>query len=129
MNRRIQSCLLICALLLTAAPASASRTLYLARTERICDTAEIACVDGSLTFRVNTRVLWLNGRLKSSPGPGTLTIRVKGTTRLGYVRYAPMEIALDGHASEIVNYRMIPDDPDVYNWEIDAIEYVLEPED
>ena len=115
--------------MLAAAPASASRIHYLARTERICDTARIACVDGSLTFHVNTRVLWLNGRLKSSPGPGTLAIRVKGTTRLGYVRYAPMEIVLDGHASEIVNYKMIPDDPDVYNWEIDAIEYVLEPED
>ena len=129
MKRRVRSRLLVFAMLLAAAPASASRVLYLARTERLCDMARIACVDGSLTYHVNTRVLWLNARLKSSPGPGTLAIRVKGTTRLGYVRYAPMEIVLDGHASEIVNYRMIPDDPDVENWQIDEIEYVLAPDD
>jgi hypothetical protein len=112
------------AALLAATPAAASRLNYLARGERLCDAAELACVHGSLTFHVNTRVLWLHGRLKTSPGPGTFAIRVRGTTRLGYVRYAPLEIALDGHASEIIDFQMIPDDPDVENWQIDTIEYV-----
>jgi hypothetical protein len=53
-----------------------------------------------------------------------LTIRVRGTTRLGYVRYAPIEIPLDGHWSEIVDFQMIPDEPDVYNWEIDSVDYI-----
>ncbi|HEY7671699.1 MAG TPA: hypothetical protein VIC71_05735 [Gammaproteobacteria bacterium] len=110
--------------LLAVTPVAAARFHYLARGERLCDAAELACIYGSLTFHVNTRVLWLRGRLKSSPGPGTFAIRVRGTTRLGYVRYAPVEIELDGHWSEIVDFQMIPDDPDVYNWEIDAIEYV-----
>ena len=111
------------AALLASAPVAASRFHYLARGERLCDAAELACVQGSLTYHVNPRVLWLHGRLKTSPGPGTLAIRVRGTTRLGYVRYAPLEIALDGHWSEIVDFRMIPDDPDVENWQIDSIEY------
>lgn len=114
------------ALLLAAAPVAASRVNYLARGERLCDRTELACFHGSLTYHVNTRVLWLNGRLKTSPGPGTLTILVRGTTRLGYVRYAPLEIALVGRASEIVDLQMIPDDPDVDNWQIDSIEYIKE---
>jgi hypothetical protein len=109
--------------LLVATTVAASRIHYLARGERLCDAAELACVHGSFTFHVNTRVLWLHGRLKTSPGPGTLAIRVRGTTRLGYVRYAPVEIPLDGHWSEIVDFQMIPDDPDVYDWQIDGIEY------
>jgi hypothetical protein len=114
------------ATLLAAAPAAASRVEYLARGERLCDAAELACVQGSLTYHVNTRMLWLRGRLKTSPGPGTFAILVRGTTRLGYVRYAPLEIALDGHWSEIVDFQMIPDDPDVYNWQIDSITYRAE---
>ena len=110
--------------LLVCAPAVAARVVYLARTERLCDAERIACVDGTLTYRVNSRVLQLNGRLGTSPGPGTFVITLIGATRLGFVRYAPMEIAVRGHASEIVNFRMVPDDPDVYDWQIDRIEFV-----
>jgi hypothetical protein len=110
--------------LLAPALAAASPLNYLMREERFCDAEGLACIYGSLTFRVNTRLLWLNGRLKTSPGPGTLTITVKGTTRLGHVRYAPMEIPLRGRANDIVDFEMIPDHPDVYNWQIEEIRYV-----
>jgi hypothetical protein len=123
MTRSILVFTLGLAAVLAATPVAAARFHYLAREERLCDAAEVACVYGSLTFHVNTRVLWLRGRLKTSPGPGTLAIRVRGTTRLGYVRYAPVEIDLDGRWSEIVDLQMIPDDPDVYDWQIDTIEY------
>jgi hypothetical protein len=53
-------------------------------------------------------------------------IMVRGTTRLGYVRYAPLEIELEGTWSEIVDFQMIPDNPDVYNWQIDSIQYLKE---
>ena len=125
MKRGILSTLALTTLL-AAAPVAAARVEYLARGERLCDGAALACVQGSLTYHVNTRVLWLRGRLKTSPGPGTFAILVRGTTRLGYVRYAPLEIALDGHASEIVDFQMIPDDPDVENWQIDSITYRAE---
>ena len=124
MKRSVLVFSLAFAALLAATPVAAARFHYLAREELLCDPAELACVHGSLTFHVNTRVLWLHGRLKTSPGPGTLAIRVRGTTRLGYVRYAPIEIPLNGHWSEIVDFQMIPDDPDVYDWQIDNIEYL-----
>jgi len=61
--------------------------------------------------------------------PGVLQITVKGSNRLGHVRYAPMEIGLRGKASEIVDFEMIPDYPDVANWAIETIEYVPGPDE
>jgi hypothetical protein len=110
--------------LLAAAAAFASRTLYLARNELICDGERIICVDGTLGYDVNDRLLWLQGRVQATTVPGTLQITVRGTNRLGHVRYAPMEFELRGRASEIVDFRMIPDHPDMANWAIDHIVYV-----
>ncbi len=109
---------------LAATAALASRTLYLAREEIICDADRIVCIDGSLGYDVNDRLLWLRGRVLASAVPGMLQITVKGSNRLGHVRFAPMEIALRGQATEIVDFRMIPDHPDVENWSIDRIDFV-----
>jgi len=104
-----------------ALAAQASRVLYLARDAVLCDRAQTACVNATLTYAVNERLLWLRGRVQSAPGAGTLQIMLRGSNRLGHVRYAPMEVALRGHTTEIVDFRMIPDYPDVANWEIDGI--------
>lgn len=100
-----------------------SRTVYLARDEVLCDAERIACVEGTLGYDVNPRLLWLTGRVQFATRPGLLEIVLKGSNRLGHVRYAPMEIELRGNASEIVDFRMIPDYPDVANWAIDRIRY------
>jgi len=110
--------------MLASAAALASRTLYLAENELICDGERILCIDGTLTYDVNPRLLWLRGRVQSAAVPGVLKITVRGTNRLGYVRFAPMEIDLRGRATEIVDFRMIPDHPDVDNWSIDRIDFV-----
>ena len=60
----------------------------------------------------------------SRPGPGQLRITLTGTNRQDYRRYAPMEIRLRGNYSEIIDFKMIPDHPDVANWAIDRIEFV-----
>lgn len=109
---------------LASAPALASRTLRLAENELICDGERIVCVDGTLDYDVNERLLWLRGRVQFTTVPGVLRITVRGTNRLGHVRFAPMEIELRGRASDIVDFRMIPDHPDVANWSIDRIDFV-----
>lgn len=109
---------------LTASATLASPILYLARNEVLCDSRRIACVDGTLSYEVNTRLLELRGRVQFTTVPGVLQIVVKGSNRLGHVRYAPMEIKLRGQASEIVDFRMIPDYPDVENWAIDHISFL-----
>jgi len=108
---------------LASAAALGARTLYLADDEVLCDGERLVCVDGTLGYEVNDRLLWLRGRVLFSTVPGLLQITVKGSNRLGHVRYAPMEIELRGNASEIVDFRMIPDYPDVANWAIDHITY------
>jgi hypothetical protein len=108
--------------------AVASRTLYLAEEELICDGERRVCIDGTLGYDVNDRLLWLRGRVQFTTVPGVLQITVKGSNRLGHVRYAPMEIELRGKASEIVDFGMIPDYPDIANWAIDHIVYLPAPD-
>lgn len=108
---------------LAAGTALAARTLYLARDEPICDASRIICIDGTLSYDVNDRLLWLRGRVQAATVPGVLQITVRGSNRLGHVRFAPMEVALRGRATEIVDFRMLPDWPDVANWSIERIDY------
>lgn len=112
---------LVAALASTAA--LASRTVYLARDDVLCDAERIVCVKGTLSYYTNDRVLWLRGRVQFAAAPGLLQITLRGSNRLGHVRYAPIEVRLRGNASEIIDFRMIPDYPDVANWAIDRIRY------
>jgi hypothetical protein len=116
----------VAALLLAGASTSAlaAPILYLVEEELICDGERLVCIDGTLGYQVNNRLLWLRGRIQFTTVPGLLQITVKGSNRLGHVRYAPMEIKLRGKASEIVDFQMIPDYPDVANWAIDRIVYL-----
>lgn len=106
-----------------SAAALASRYHYLARDEQLCDASATACLMATLTYDHNPRLLWLRGRVQSAPGPGMLRITLKGSTRQGFVRYAPMEVDLRGRRTEIVDFRMIPDHPDVSDWAIDRVEF------
>ena len=109
---------------LASTAALASRTLFLAREELLCDADRIICIHGTLTYDVNDRLLWLRGRVQAAAVPGVLRITVRGSNRLGHERFAPMEIALRGRATEIVDFRMVPDWPDVANWSIDRIDFL-----
>ena len=106
---------------LASAASLASETLYLARDELICDVEKIVCITGTVGYEVNDRLLWLLGRVEFATVPGLLQIFVKGSNRLGHVHYGAMEIKLRGHATEIVDFKMVADYPDVANWAIDHI--------
>jgi hypothetical protein len=110
-------------LLFACAPALAGPLRYLARDELLCAPAKTACVRATLTYEQNNRLLRLRGRLVSAPGPGLMQITLTGTNRQGDRRYAPMEIAIRGKPTEIVDFKMIPDHPDVYDWAIDRIAF------
>lgn len=109
---------------LASSSAVASQLRYLARDEVLCDSKRLACIKGTLSYEANTRLLELYGRVQFTTVAGVLTITVKGSNRLGHVRYAPMEIQLRGRESEVVDFRMIPDYPDVDNWVVDHIVYL-----
>jgi hypothetical protein len=111
-------------LCLGTAPSLAGPFRYLARDELLCEPSRATCVRATLTYEHNDRLLRMRGRLVSAPGPGLIQITLTGTTRQGFRRYAPMEIAVRGRPTEIVDFKMIPDYPDVYDWVIDRIAFV-----
>lgn len=110
-------------LLIGVVPALPGPLSYLARDELLCEPSQTTCLRATLTWEANERLLRLRGRVQSASGPGVLQIIVTGTTRQGYRRYAPMEIEIRGRPTEIVDFKMIPDHPDVYDWLIDRVAF------
>jgi hypothetical protein len=108
----------LAALLLAGAPAIGATWDYLARDEVICAEGETVCLRATLTYERNYRVLRLRGRVQEAAGPGLLTIMVTGRNRRGDTYYSPMEIRLRGKSTELVDFKMIPDYPEVYEWAI-----------
>ena len=110
-------------LLFGTAPTLAGPLRYLARDELLCEPARAACVRATLTYEKNDRLLRLRGRVMSAPGPGLIQITLTGTTRQGHRRFAPMEITIRGRPTELLDFKMIPDYPDVYDWMIDRVAF------
>jgi hypothetical protein len=97
---------------------------YIERDGLLCDDNHAVCLRAWLSYEPNPRLLRLRGRVQSATGPGLLKIILAGTNRNGDRRYTPMEIRLRGRYSEIVDYKMIPDHPDVDNWQIDTVSFI-----
>ena len=97
---------------------------YLFKDKRVCDAQNVFCFRGTLSFDSNPRLLHLRARVQTAPGPGMLRIRLRGANELGHRRLAPIEVQVRGTYSEIINHRMIPDHPDVYEWHVDLVEFI-----
>ena len=99
---------------------------YLFRNERLCDSDEVFCFGGSLSYYSNPRLLHLRARVQTAPGPGLLVIRVTGTNQQGHRHFAPFEVRVRGRYSEIINHKMIPDYPDVQSWTVERVEFIVD---
>jgi hypothetical protein len=106
--------------------ASAGEIVYLRKSETFCDLSGEVCLRGTISYRVNLRLLKLRSRVVSAPGPGLLRINVTGQNRQGHTYRAAIEVTIRGRASEIVNKEMIPDAPDVYAWQLESIVFAAE---
>jgi len=99
---------------------------YLFQDKRICDSNEVFCFRGTLSYRSNPRLLHLRARVQTAPGPGLLRITLAGANELGHRRLAPFEVRVRGHNSEIINHRMIPDYPDTQGWVVERVEFIAD---
>lgn len=99
---------------------------YLFRDERLCDTDEIFCIRGTLSYHSNPRLLRLRARVQKAPGPGLLRIRLAGANQMGHHRLTPFEVRVRGHYSEIIDHKMIPDYPDVQGWVVERVEFIAD---
>jgi len=99
---------------------------YLFRDERVCDTEQIFCLRGTFSYHSNPRLLRLRARVQTASGPGMLRIRLSGSNQLGHRRFAPFEVRVRGHYSEIIDHKMIPDYPDVQGWVVEKVEFIAD---
>lgn len=118
----VQSLLL---LLLTTAAFAAER-LYLKKNETFCDVSATLCLHGSLTYRLNSRIVSLNARVLQASGPGTIRISLSGTNRQNMLRRTEIRITIRGTYSEIIDHKMRPDAPDVAEWVLSS--FIFEPQ-
>ena len=110
-------------MLLATIAAAGPRDHLTEKNATLCDRDNLVCVRGTLTYHRNPRMFELRSRVIRASGPGLLRFRVVGQNSLGHVRRATVEVRIRGRASEIVNTRMIPDWPDVNDWEIETISF------
>ena len=99
---------------------------YVFRDERLCDTDGVFCIRGTLSYYSNPRLLRLRARVQTAPGPGLLRIRLAGDNQQGHHRFAPFEVRVRGHYSEIIDHKMIPDHPDVPGWVVERVEFIAD---
>jgi len=99
---------------------------YLFRNERVCDADRTFCLQGTLSYHSNPRLLHLRARVQTAPGSGLLRIGLSGVNQLGHRRFAPFEVRVRGHYSEIINHKMIPDYPDVQGWAVERVEFIAD---
>lgn len=97
---------------------------YLFQDKRICDSREVFCFRGTLAYDSNPRLLRLRARVQKAPGSGLLRIRLSGRNQQGDRRLSPFEVQVNGHYSEIINHKMIPDHPDVEEWVVEQVEFI-----
>ena len=125
MKRNLSLLLGVSALFLFGAALAGPRD-YLFQNKRICDRNEVFCFRGTLSYSSNPRLLQLRARVQKAPGPGMLRIRLSGENQLGHRRFAPFEVRVRGHYSEIINHKMVPDHPDVEGWVIEQVEFIVD---
>lgn len=99
---------------------------YLFRDERICDTDEVFCLRGMLSYDSNPRLLHLRARVQKAPGPGLLRIMLEGSNRQGHRHIVSVEVRVRGHYSEIIDHKMIPDYPDTQSWAVFGVVFAAD---
>ena len=90
---------------------------------RMCDSDGKVCLQGSITYYSNPRLLELRSRVQRASGPGLIVFRLTGENRDGHLRRTSIEVRIRGRYSEIVSTRLITDHPDVVSWTLESIQF------
>lgn len=101
----------------------ASEIQYLKKSEQFCDSSGVLCLFGKLTYRPNSRLVSLNARVQKQTGPGTVHIILTGSNRQDMLRRTEIRLEIRGTHSEIIDHQMVPDAPDVYEWELSSFKF------
>lgn len=100
---------LLCTAFLLTLPLSALaawETLH--SSSSICDTDNQVCLQTTILFESNSKVIEIRGRLHRTAGPGTLTFEFFGTTPLGEQVYHASSTEVRGRYSESISHKFGP---------------------
>ena len=118
MPKKAATWLLICGFILVQTSAASERN-YIKKNERFCDNEKELCIDGTIAYEPNTRILSLRARVQKQTGPGEIRLTFSGTNRRGSLKRTEIVMKIRGRHSEILDRRIRPDAPDVSNWKLD----------
>lgn len=100
----------------------------LLRQQWLCNQERDFCLNGSVLYYPNSRVIELSGRVARAPGPGWVNILFRGSDRNNNPNTTAMEFPVRGDHSEIVDRAFIPDYPQVRHWRIIGMSFEADPE-
>lgn len=78
------------------------------RGRSICDQTETACIDGSITWLKNRKMITIEGRLKRAIEPGKLFFMFSGHLSSGEQVFHTKEVEIRGKRGEILDERFKP---------------------
>lgn len=78
------------------------------RGRSICDQTETACIDGSITWLKNRKMITIEGRLKRAIEPGKLIFMFSGHLSSGEQVFHTKEVEIRGKRGEILDERFKP---------------------
>ena len=85
MPNKAATWLLICGFMLVQTSAASERN-YIKKNERFCDNEKELCIDGTIAYEPNTRILSLRARVQKQTGPGEIRLAFSGTNRQGSLK-------------------------------------------
>ncbi|UZE96477.1 hypothetical protein [Alkalimarinus alittae] len=104
----IPAYLILLLLLLSVANVTHAISRDIVSGRSICDQTETACIDGSITWLKNRKMITIEGRLKRAIEPGKLIFLFSGFLSSGEQVFHSKEIEIRGKRGEILDERFKP---------------------
>lgn len=94
-------------------------------TSSICDPDGLVCLQSTIRFESNSKIMEIEGRLYRTAGPGTLTFEFFGTTPLDEQVYHSTSVQIHGRYNESISHKIGPPYSNRTQWSLNRI--VFEP--
>lgn len=123
--KRLQTTILALILITSPSLQAATKNVFLGKT--LCAPKNEICINGSMDFYYFKGLMQFHGRVKKTTSPGTLKIKLKGTTTKHETFNIAVKANLEGRYSELFNvesrrYKRIKNRRDI-KWSIQSVSY------
>ena len=108
-----------------ALPSTASAiSREIARGRSICDITETACLDGTITWYLNRKMITIEGRMKRKISPGKMVYRFSGYLATGEQVFHAHKFTIRGKRGEIIDERLKPPYSNQTIWSLNRVTYI-----